>query len=230
MAKHYVFSDIHGNYNLFKQIKDFLKPNDVCYVLGDCADRGKDGYKIIKEVLNDDRFIYIKGNHEDMFVKALLEHKFNFERVWFYNGGQPTFDAYAEDEEKSKKLLLSLDWLPETAEYTNAFGVTFIMSHAGFKYTANEKNRDYLWDRRHYLYEDKDIPDNVVLIHGHTPIAHVSEATDGIIIDGDNCKEGDGVYLYNNGRKICIDCCTFVTDFIALYCLDDGEVLGFYDE
>ena len=48
----YAFSDIHGNYNLFRQIKNFIKENDVVFCLGDCCDRGLDGIKIIQEILD----------------------------------------------------------------------------------------------------------------------------------------------------------------------------------
>ena len=82
MGSHYVFSDIHGNYKLFKKIKGFLHQDDVCYVLGDCADRGTKGYTIIKEVLQDGRFIYIKGNHEDLFATSILTQDTSYIECW----------------------------------------------------------------------------------------------------------------------------------------------------
>lgn len=37
---------------------------------GDACDRGPDGYKIMKELLDNSQVLYLKGNHEDMFVQA----------------------------------------------------------------------------------------------------------------------------------------------------------------
>ena len=36
----YAISDLHGRMDLFRQVKEFLQPEDVVYVLGDCGDRG----------------------------------------------------------------------------------------------------------------------------------------------------------------------------------------------
>ena len=70
----YCCSDLHGRYDIWRQIKSFLKPEDKLYYLGDAADRGPNGWKIIKELISDNRIIYIKGNHEDMLVKAMKEY------------------------------------------------------------------------------------------------------------------------------------------------------------
>lgn len=37
---------------------------------GDACDRGPDGYKIMRELLENPQIVYLKGNHEDMFVAA----------------------------------------------------------------------------------------------------------------------------------------------------------------
>ena len=36
----YACSDLHGTMFLYKQIKNFLEPNDIVYFLGDAGDRG----------------------------------------------------------------------------------------------------------------------------------------------------------------------------------------------
>lgn len=76
--KAFAFSDIHGQGKLFKQIMDYLNSLDEdfsCFCLGDACDRGPDGYAIMKQLLAADpnRFTYLKGNHEDMFVAAANE-------------------------------------------------------------------------------------------------------------------------------------------------------------
>ena len=39
----YACSDLHGNWELWAEIKKFLKPDDTLYYLGDATDRGPDG-------------------------------------------------------------------------------------------------------------------------------------------------------------------------------------------
>jgi len=228
MGKCYAFSDIHGNYNLFKQIKTFLKPEDICYVLGDCADRGKRGYTIIKEILSDNKFIYLKGNHEDLFATTVLTQDGSYMRCWFQNGGYTTFEEFKSDSPPIA-LIKEIDNLPLTATYTNQNGVKYIMSHAGFSYSAPEAIRDYLWDREHF-YVDDEIPENIILVHGHTSGRHLFDC--GIAGDYLKCENYNrkALYLYNNGHKLDLDCGTAASNFIALYCLDDGKVYGFYDE
>lgn len=74
----FFFTDIHGMYNLYRAIMNYCQERDPEATIiygGDACDRGSDGYKIMKELLNNPRIIYLKGNHEDMFVKAAREIK-----------------------------------------------------------------------------------------------------------------------------------------------------------
>ena len=59
MSRTFAVSDLHGRYDLWEQIKEFLQEDDTLYVVGDCADRGKDGWKILQEVYADPRCIYL---------------------------------------------------------------------------------------------------------------------------------------------------------------------------
>lgn len=69
----FYFTDVHGCYSLFHAAMDFcMKQNPECMIIfgGDACDRGRDGYKIMKELLDNPQVVYLKGNHEDMFVRA----------------------------------------------------------------------------------------------------------------------------------------------------------------
>ena len=80
----FFFTDIHGMYDLYRAIMDYCNEQDPEATIifgGDACDRGPNGYRIMKELLDNPYVIYLKGNHEDMFVKAAREIKemFNFE-------------------------------------------------------------------------------------------------------------------------------------------------------
>mgnify|MGYP002526906662 CR=1 FL=1 len=69
----FYFTDIHGRKDLFDRIISFCEQQDPEYTLifgGDAADRGSEGYYIMTALLDNPHVIYLKGNHEDLFVKA----------------------------------------------------------------------------------------------------------------------------------------------------------------
>ena len=74
----FFFTDIHGSRPLFDAIMNYCREQDPEAAIifgGDAIDRGKDGYAIMKELLDNPYVIYLMGNHEDMFCKAAREIK-----------------------------------------------------------------------------------------------------------------------------------------------------------
>ena len=74
----FFFTDIHGMYDLYRAIMDWCNeqdPEGMIIYGGDACDRGRDGYKIMKELLDNPQVVYLKGNHEDLFVQAAKEIK-----------------------------------------------------------------------------------------------------------------------------------------------------------
>ena len=67
----YVTADWHGRFDVYQEVKEFLQPDDIVYFIGDAIDRGPDSLKLAMNIYTDPQFIYLKGNHEDMLVKAL---------------------------------------------------------------------------------------------------------------------------------------------------------------
>ena len=79
MQNIYACSDLHGNYNLWKSIKNYLKNEDTLIFLGDAIDRGSDGLKILYEIMRRPNTIYLCGNHEYMMSKAIRKIKDSIE-------------------------------------------------------------------------------------------------------------------------------------------------------
>ena len=81
MMRYYVVSDIHSYFSLLKealQIAGFFDETEPCMlvVCGDLLDRGSEAEPLIAfmlQLMKEGRLIYIRGNHEDLFVQCLHE-------------------------------------------------------------------------------------------------------------------------------------------------------------
>ena len=174
IPRYFTCGDLHGQLGLWKQIKEYLNPEDKLYFLGDAIDRGPHGYQIMKEILERPNTVYIKGNHEDMMYNALYEllydqcwtgNKYQWFRnggtsnkyQWFRNGGSATYEEIKDLD--IKELLSTIAALP--TKYTLEInGRTIYLTHAGFNpsseklqyleetYPEQAENL-YIWDRNH---------------------------------------------------------------------------------
>lgn len=218
----YAFSDLHGNLPLFKAIQDSLQVDDICYCLGDCADRGPDGWQIIKEVIRDPRMRFLKGNHEDFLAEAMTQYysegKVDSEFMgWMQNGGEPTYDAMIADP-SAEQWIPKIRKLPTYAKYVNVSGITVHLSHAGFnpKPAFIENIALYhdilLWDRDHYTANRWNGGDKEIIVHGHTPTVYLCHEL--------GLKMEQGAVWYLDNHKVDIDCGTIITQQAVLLNLD----------
>ena len=182
----YAWADLHGRMDIFQVGLEYLNPEDKVYFLGDAADRGLDGWKIIKAIINDNRFTYLKGNHEDLLVKAIgkitqedyIEGNIAWDsdiNLWFLNGGEPTYTAIFNDKsipiQEIIDIINKLKTLPFCAVYHNAKGQNVILSHSGYDGIDYGNEEKFIWDRHHLMFYDTwDGEPNEVIVHGHTPI------------------------------------------------------------
>lgn len=240
--KHFVFSDIHGNWELFTQIKEFLNGFDewTCIVIGDACDRGPAGYAIMKELLADERFVYMMGNHERMFLDAVsdlhnmcrsekttlieqgrlwIEHIDRTHRadLYFANGGRSTFEAWLDDGAPTD-FIAKIKKLPYIVQYNQ-----YDILHAGCSVFLMEDIDDWsafeeeevVWDRTHFI---QGWTKGRVLIHGHTPVWHLPHS----ILRMERHTTWTPV-VYNDREKIDMDTATFYSGRISLMDLDTGE-------
>ena len=241
----YACSDLHGNLDLYKQIKSFLKREDTVYFLGDAGDRGKYNWETIKAVLDDRQFFYIRGNHDDMLEECMndyLSNGLNGLRnsdkylQLSYNGGRDTFRDWLQEEPmKQREYYHKLMALPNYLKYQNKDGKLIVLSHAGFHPNPEHPDwygwcEDLIWDREHiWLRWPHDADENLIIIHGHTPIQ--------VLIDNlqwldrtIKMPELPTAYWYCDNHKCCIDNGTYFTHCITLLDLDTFETHAFYDE
>ena len=241
----FVYTDLHGNYNLFKQIQNYLGDNDRAFCLGDNCDRGPDGIKIIQETLKDNRITYLQGNHEAILVDAICGslHNGNISFKMFddadmemliHNGTLPTLQALQLlPQEERDCLIEKLNKLPVFAFATGKDGCTVFLSHAGcHPMQLNELNKDetvskLIWDRKHIEEEAFHCAgDNeLYIIHGHTPVQTLGFYNRQL----ENYNKAEIVY-YCEGHKIDLDICTPETNKVALFDLSTFEIIYFIDD
>lgn len=191
---YYAASDLHGDSDSFFAMLNILDKEDYhLFFLGDAADRGPIGYTVIKWLLNNPNVTYLKGNHEDMFVRAAYDFYHIWHKYWSHetlsdiierhtvkeimgkgkemrihrdNGGISTFNSWLDDG-APMDIIHQLEKLPVRCSYNQ-----YDMCHAGSTIEAWENESE------NYLLEDRmsfcePWYSNRVLIHGHTPIPYM---------------------------------------------------------
>lgn len=228
----YACADLHGRLDLFYQIQSFLGDSDKLYIIGDVLDRGPDSWKLLKVVLKDPRCTLMKGNHEDMCYNGTKEilhgDYYNSAPLWFYNGGNVTYEQMLEEKNFTDLLPVLRRLILET-EYTNQDGIKFILNHSGFYSPKEEKNNSkIIWDREQYKYyfnHSWEGPEDVIVVHGHTPIPIMIEEYKKIYPKVLKALDyEDGALWYANNHKVNLDtgaCWTGQTVMLDLDTLDE---------
>ncbi|QTD41343.1 metallophosphoesterase family protein [Sporosarcina sp. Te-1] len=225
MRRTFVISDIHGEITAFTQLLnqiDYQPGIDQLILLGDYIDRGQDSKAVLDKVmlLHEEGAIVLKGNHEDMMIKAFTSGE---ERPWRHwvdrNGGNETLRSYgfteeqyavspdisferpqlaSDDLEKHLEFILSLELYKEQDD--------FIFVHAGVNPETSlheTEERDFLWIRdpfhNGYTGEKK-------VVFGHTPTKYLyKDDTNHSIYFGSNNIIGiDGGAVYG-GQLNCLE-------------------------
>lgn len=147
--------------------------------LGDYIDRGPDSKGVVTYVLdlqkrNDLELVFLKGNHEDMFM-AYLGLPGEHGDMFLYNGGAATLNSYGINS-KNASLDEINDQIPrrhfEFFENLKAYFVMepFLCVHAGihpFKRWEDQTETELLWIRNEFIYNSHGLPYTVLF--GHTP-------------------------------------------------------------
>ena len=215
----YVFSDLHSQYDLWLQIKEYIKPEDTVYCLGDCMDRGDAGLKILFEVLNTPNIILLCGNHEDFIKNTNIS-------LWYRNGGDRSIHDFEKLSKQERRALIKrIRKLPTHIEYTNTRGEVVYLCHAGRQPDTPEISYEdnYIWDRSHIKEKEWRGADNEYCVHGHTPVCVLKYFS--LEWPEDNTK----IYRYCKGHKIDIDLGSFQTHVACLLNLDTWEEIYFKD-
>ena len=242
----YCFSDLHGRYELWNLIKEYIDKDDVLYCLGDCIDRGRDGYRILKEVLEHPQVHFILGNHEDFFMQFVPEFiggNMHNESLWCdWNGGDVTWACVQDASVGEVQWIIQKLKKASLHEELEINGRHIYLSHSGYNPWELEKERlrgtkekdIYTWDRKHIntdwyyakqLYSEQFDFDNSYIIHGHTPVQKWSGWKDEYINNLD--LYDPRIMVYDDGHKVNIDLCSVESNRAALFNLETFKEVYF---
>lgn len=187
---------------------------------------GNAPWETIKAVANNTQFIYLKGNHEDMLVGAMLEylndsrvHKFyqkynnqSLQTLLAHNGGSETLQGWIDDG-ANPEWIDKLFNLPTIAITENNKNNIIIMTHAGYSPTKDgdiPSENDLLWDREHFIIPWPENEEKLFIVHGHTPCPYLVSTW----------NTDDGSVCYADGHKYDIDMGSYATNTACLLDLD----------
>ena len=221
--KHWVVSDLHGDYEGYMSIlkKIHFSENDVLYVNGDVLDRGRGGLKILQHMMLQPNIYPILGNHEYMGIQCLrfLMQEITEESIagmdagmiegllqWQNIGGQATIDEFHKLSMEEKQDIV--DYLEEFALYEEIAvgGKFYIIVHAPERPLEHYGLHELLFNYNDYetvYFSDK------YLITGHLP----TRAIEGAKPD----------YIYRANNHIAIDCGAGFGGRIGAFCLETEE-------
>ncbi len=168
-----IIGDIHGCINTLEKI--FFKIKDVrnIYSVGDLIDRGKYSKEVV-EFCMQNSINPVKGNHEDMLIKAIdnsdkfFGFLFRDAELYYYNGGKETQFSYVgskvfSDFKKFRKELRDIGHYDYIKNLPLKYDIQKVMiSHAGIIEGGNDIS--ILWNRDTPAYIHQ------LQIFGHTPL------------------------------------------------------------
>jgi serine/threonine protein phosphatase 1 len=177
----YVVGDIHGCLEELGCLLDSLplEPSDRVVFLGDYVDRGPDPKGVISHLIERQRigqqeFIFLKGNHEDMFLSYLDLPGKNSE-IFLFNGGGTTLASYgiaptiiSTEDAQSRIPRSHIDFLKSLRTY--CLIEPFLCVHAGIhplRPLNEQKEKELLWIRDEFIFNPHALPYTVLF--GHTP-------------------------------------------------------------
>jgi serine/threonine protein phosphatase 1 len=192
-----VFGDIHGAVSTLRRVLSRVKPtpDDTLVFLGDYIDRGEDSRAVLDLLMElQQRYscIFLKGNHEDMFLRAYDGAETDW-GLWLTNGGIKTLLDFESVLPPDNYVL----WMRNLRSFFETDEYYFV--HAGLQpgmSAAESTDMDRIWIREPFLSSDYDWGKRVVF--GHTvqfgaPLVHPNK----IGID-------TGAFIQGLGKLTCL--------------------------
>ncbi|MBQ8140715.1 MAG: metallophosphoesterase [Clostridia bacterium] len=220
----YVISDIHGNYEKFKELTQKINftDNDVMYVLGDIVDYGEDPIGLICDLSMRYNVLPILGERDYAALEMLTEldkilagespDGANLARMaeWMNDGGKNTIEGFKALDADMREGVL--DYLSDMALYEEleVAGKRYLLVHAGIADFDPAVSLDEYMPEDFIsspIGTDEKYFDGVTVIAGHVPTSELG---------------GNGRIVYGE-YSIHIDCGAAYGSSLGCLRLEDGE-------
>jgi serine/threonine protein phosphatase 1 len=224
----YVFSDIHGFFNEYQAFLEAVNfsDKDILYIVGDVIDRGREGIKILQDIMTRKNVVVIKGNHEHMLLPALDElcYSDKLSQIEIIRdevnmtpiGQEETLRDFCKLCKKEQFEIIN--YLNSLTLYQNIIvnSQKYLLVHAGLPNFDEFVDMDFYSDDE-LLFGPHDYSinhfDDTIVIVGHLPTRFISGA------------EPDRIFKSKD--SIAIDCGLGFGGSLGVICLDTGEELYF---
>ena len=203
----YAIGDVHGRADLLDELqariaKDARRASEkrkVVVYLGDYVDRGPDSAGVIDRLIDgplaDLEQVFLMGNHEEFLLQFLQDPEVG--PLWVTNGGDATLASYGVEGAKvcgademaglSEELRENLP--DKHLEFLKGLAVShregdYLFVHAGIRPGVpldRQQEEDLLWIREPFLGSPDE--HEVVVVHGHTPVATPQVHCNRIAVD-----------------------------------------------
>ena len=153
-------SDPHGTgqpwINLVESARNKYPTAQVVFG-GDYIDGRPFAQETLEYIFSIPNAIILRGNHEDMFIKGILNNdELNYEN-WLFNGGKTTIKSFLNrrypwhGKEVKRLLLPYAEKMLSMKLFYNTDHIIFV--HAGIRLDGNKTDDKFaLWARQNYWY------------------------------------------------------------------------------
>ena len=209
---HYVMSDLHGRYDKYQKMLETIGfcDGDTMYILGDFVDRGPDGIRILQDVMKRPNVEAVIGNHDWTMMRLIADYPVLVEkmgkeqvlglfRLWFSDGGLPTYRQIKNLSERDRhELLYYVSFMHYYVDVT-VNSRRFFMAHTVPEYDADKPltehpAEDFIHGEPDY---DVEYDSGTYIVTGHTPTDLIDPKCKGRIWQGNghiaiDCGAGFG--------------------------------------
>ena len=223
-SRAYAIGDIHGRLDLLQDLlrqidrDNAARPPARTYIifLGDLVDRGPDSRGVIELLMRPPpafaRPVFIKGNHEEFFLRV-LEGEEDTVVDWLTYGGYQCCESYGisqgwtlnatarEIQERLQRTVpashrLFLEKMADSFQFGD-----YLFVHAGIRPGVPlqaQSSKDLRWIREGFLDDPTD--HGVVVVHGHTIVGSPEQHANRIALDTGAYRSGVLTALGLEGR------------------------------
>jgi len=180
MSRVFAIGDIHGEAEKLNVALSHLaarvRPYDTVVFLGDYIDRGPNSADVIQQLLKfrkrHSQTVFLRGNHEDMFLRTFIEPDDQKEMLWIANGGHTTlmsFKVAGRNDWRRRMPRWALEFISDTEMEFLSERYHFV--HAGILPPGTpsglEPGQDIrLWIREPFL--KSNFTQGRIVVFGHT--------------------------------------------------------------